>query len=160
VRIIAFSLLAGLVLTACGDGPDSDRAAPPAGTAMPEIGAMLERPVSNPFCSFSAVAADNGETRRDGYIFATSVGENAYHGYAQLDGTVEKLTEVESNFGAGMETRRFVDEDESLELELILLDDGMTEMSGQHTGSLRVIHPEEGPAVRLAGDCKLAEDRS
>lgn len=153
MRQIVPLLLAGL-LAACGNGAGDAPDETAARSTVPVIGTGMEMPVPNPFCSFSGVGEAEGE-----FVFVNQIGENAYHGYVELDGGVEKLTEVESSFGAGMETRRFVDDDESVELELILLDAGMTDTAAQYTGSIRVIHPQEGDAVRVAGTCRLSEDR-
>lgn len=155
-RLTALIAAAGLV-TACGgsDAPETEKTGGDT-AGVPAIGTEMAMPVEDPFCSFAAVGGDGPQ---DAWVLVNQIGQNAYHGYVDLDGSVEKLTEVESSFGAGMETRRFVDDDESVELELILLDAGMTDTAAQYTGSIRVIHPAEGEAVRLTGACRLSEVR-
>ena len=157
-RLTALIAAAGLA-TACGggDAPGTDKTGGGDTAGVPVIGTAMAMPVDNPFCSFAAAGGDGGP--QDAWVLVNEIGQNAYQGYVELDGEVEKLTEVEASFGAGMETRRFVDDDESVELELILLDDGMTDTAAQYTGSIRVIHPAEGEAVRLTGACRLSEVR-
>ena len=121
---------------------------------LPVIGTDLVAPMDNAFCAFVPADAENDDTGP--YVLVTTVGDNAYHGYVSLDGEAVKLTEVEAGFGAGMETRRFVDEDESLELEAILLDGGDVDDRAVYTGSIRVIYPAEGEAVKFKGGCRLS----
>jgi hypothetical protein len=151
----AIPLVALLALTACGGDPASDGETAPSTTApAPVIGADMELPVEDPFCTFTA----EGGAPEGGYVFVTSVGESVYHGYARLDGETTRLTEVEAGFGAGIETRRYVTDDESVELEVILLEAGESEEAVSYTGSVRSIFPVEGDAVKFEGRCAYAGD--
>ena len=146
-----------LVLAACSnESAELDREPVVDPQDLPVIGTDLAAPVDNPFCAFVPADAENDDTGP--YVLVTSIGDNAYHGYVSLDGETVKLTEVEAGFGAGMETRRFVDEDESLELEAILLDGGDVDDRAVYTGSIRVIYPAEGEAVKFKGGCRLSGD--
>ena len=146
-----------LTLAACGDGP----ADAPSGTPSPDaptIATDMESPVERPFCTFTAEnAAIPAGSDTPPYVFVTAMGDSVYNGYAKLDGAVEKLIEVEAGFGAGMETRRYVSEDDSVELEVILLDAQEGQMTTEYTGSVRVIYPVEGPAVKFYGECQYDE---
>ena len=154
MRFAAITALSVLAVAACGDGPDApDEPAPP---MAPTIAADMERPAEDLFCTFTAEnAATSGGTAH--YVFATSLGDSVYHGYAKLDGEVRKLTEVEAGFGAGMETRRYVSEDDSVELEVILLNEQEGQTATTYTGSIRVIYPVEGEAVKFYGECRYQE---
>ena len=44
------------------------------------------------------------------------------------------------------------------EPEVILLDDGETEEAARYTGSVRVIYPVEGTAVKFYGECELQDE--
>ncbi len=151
MKVQALCLMAALTVVSCGGGDDTatDGATEPASEASaPMIGTDMEMPVDTPFCSFSAEPGS--------YVFVTDFGESVYHGYAKLDGTVTKLTEVEAGFGAGMETRRYVDGTENVELEVILLDQDVDAEQARYTGSVRVIYPVEGEAVKFEGECVAA----
>lgn len=151
---VSLILACGVLLAACGNGEPAARGnGGDSAPQVPVIGTDMAMPVDSPFCSFSAETDETGDT----FIFVNEIGENAYHGYAKLNGVVEKLTEVEASFGAGMETRRFVDDDESVELEVILIETQVTDTLAEYTGSIRVIHPLEGDAIRLKGTCRLSE---
>lgn len=154
MRCTAMAVLSVLAVAACGDRPDAP--GEPAPATAPVIGSDMERPVEDPFCTFTA---DNGATSGETphYVFATSLGDSVYHGYAKLDGEVRKLTEVEAGFGAGMETRRYVSEDDSVELEVILLNEQEGQTATTYTGSIRVIYPVEGEAVKFYGECRYQE---
>ncbi|WP_300395708.1 hypothetical protein [Henriciella sp.] len=151
--IMMSSLVLGLA--ACGgNGPDEGETEPEA--TAPTIATDMESPVEDPFCAFTA---ENTDTSGEGgsYVFVTSMGDAVYHGYAKLDGEVTRLTEVEAGFGAGMETRRYVTEDDSVELEVILLDPRDGQAESEHSGSVRVIYPVEGDAVKFYGECDYDE---
>lgn len=151
MRQLAAFLLISAALAACGDNnADDDPSVTPTPADAPAIAADMEMPVDTPFCSFIADGPDGAD---ETYVFVTDFGESVYHGYAKLDGEVTRLTEVEAGFGAGMETRRYVDDTESVELEVILLDENVDEAIARYTGSVRVIYPVEGNAVKFYGEC-------
>ncbi|MEM5516844.1 hypothetical protein WNY37_07770 [Henriciella sp. AS95] len=149
MRSLAFALL--LAAASCSGGGSDETATGAGETAEPApvIAADMAMPVDEPFCAFSA----EGSTPDGNYVFVTSLGDSVYHGYAKLDGDVTKLTEVEAGFGAGIETRRYVNDDESVELEVILLEAGETDAGVSYTGSVRPIFPAEGDAVKFEGAC-------
>ena len=158
IRLATLSSVCLVALAACGGGDEAGETAAPEAMA-PEIGTAMESPVAEPFCYFVQENAGTPLTGPDArYVFVTDVGESVYHGYAKLDGEVQQLTEVEAGFGAGMETRRYVSEEEDVELEVILLDDGETEDAARYTGSVRVIYPVEGKAVKFYGECGLQDE--
>lgn len=152
MRLAAF-LPVALMLAACGDAPVTPPETEP---AAPVIAADMVNPVEDPFCAFIAENADTSGEETP-YVFVTSIGDSIYHGYAKLDGTVRKLTEIEAGFGAALETRRYVTEDDSVELEVILLTGQESPTATEYTGSVRVIYPVEGEAVKFYGECQ-AED--
>lgn len=153
MRLAAIAALTLTGVAACGGEPDAPEDATSA--TAPSIASDMTLPVEDPFCAFTADnAAMDGETTP--YVFVTAMGDSVYHGYAKLDGEVTRLTEVEAGFGAGMETRRFVTEDDSVELEVILLDQQEGEEAAEYTGSVRVIYPVEGEAVKFYGECRYA----
>lgn len=148
-----------LVLSACGGGDDK-RPARDGGAAAPSIGINMKSPVEDPLCYF---VADTGSpipvTGPDArYVFVTEMSGSGYRGHATLDGVVTALEEVEAGFGAGMETRRYVNDASGVELEVILLDEVETEASLRYKGSVRVIYPVEGEAVKFYGECRYGED--
>ena len=154
-----FLLLPVLVLSACGGGDDK-RPAPDESAAAPSIGINMKSPVEDPLCYF---VADTGSpipvTGPDArYVFVTEMSGSGYRGHAALDGVVTALEEVEAGFGAGMETRRYVNDASGVELEVILLDEVETEASLRYKGSVRVIYPVEGEAVKFYGECRYGED--
>ena len=152
MRLAAF-LPVALMLAACGEGPATP---PETAPAAPVIATDMVNPVEDPFCTFTA---ENAETSGEEipYVFVTSIGDSVYHGYAKLDDTVRELTEIEAGFGAGLETRRYVTDDDSIELEVILLTEQERPTATEYTGSVRVIYPVEGEAVKFYGECQ-AED--
>lgn len=140
------------LLAACGDTPPADPVSEP---EAPTIGTDMQRPVDDPFCYFFAEGSDTSQSGEDAnYVFVTAMGDSVYHGYAKLEGEVRQLTEIEAGFGAGMETRRYVTEDDSVELEVILLDEQEGATASTYTGSVRVIYPVEGDAVKFYGECR------
>lgn len=148
-RLAAILLLAGLA-AGCGGGDDAGTPSPDTPSqAAPQIGTDMVMPVDDPFCTFSAEGADT----EGSYVFVTALGDSVYHGYASLDGDTVRLTEIEAGFGSGIETRRYVNEDESVELEVILLEAGETDTAIAYTGSVRPIFPVEGEAVKFVGEC-------
>ena len=154
MRYAAILLGAGAVLlSACGNG-EPEGAAEESPATAPAIATDMASPVDSPFCYFAAEGKEPLTGANARYVFATKVGETVYNGYAKLDGEVAKLTEVETGFGAGMETRRFVTDDDSVELELIMLEAGESEDATSYTGSVRVIYPVEGEAVKFYGECR------
>ena len=150
---LAALLPVALMLAACGEDPV---APPEVEPAAPVIATDMVNPVEDPFCAFIAENADTSGEEIP-YVFVTSIGDSVYHGYAKLDGTVRELTEIEAGFGAGLETRRYVTDDDSIELEVILLTEQERPTATEYTGSVRVIYPVEGEAVKFYGECQ-AED--
>lgn len=155
MRVVLFGAVSGLTLAACGDAPEA-----PEGDSAPDaptIATDMQMPVDDPFCYFFPENSDRAQSGANArYVFVTAMGDAVYNGYARLDGEVRKLTEIEAGFGAGMETRRYVTEDDSIELEVILLDAREGQMSTEYTGSVRTIYPVEGEAVKFYGECRAA----
>lgn len=153
-RLSLLLVIPAMLVSACGDGGQAPKDEGSKTRTAPTIATDMESPVEDPFCYFAAEGAEplTGDAAR--YVFVTKTGKSVYQGYASLDGEVTKLTEVEAGFGAGMETRRFVSGDDSVELEVILLEAGEDEVATSYTGSVRVIYPVEGEAVKFYGECR------
>lgn len=157
MKLQLFSLAAtGLMLAACGN-PPADPANEPDEGQVPSIGADMAMPTDKPFCVF--VREDHtgpltSEAAR--YVLVTEVGTSVYHAYLELDGEVTRLVEVEAGFGGGIETRRYANEGETREFEVILLEQNPdTDEQPLYTGSVRQIYPVEGEAVKFRGECGL-----
>ncbi|MGB3625402.1 MAG: hypothetical protein WA989_06235 [Henriciella sp.] len=154
IRTVSLVSVLALGLAGCGTGTDENERGSerPAAIEAPVIGTDMPMPVDDPFCTFTADA----EAGAPPYVFVTQIGESIYYGYAELDGEVTRLTEVEAGFGAGIETRRYVTEDEGAELEVILLETGAEAERITYSGSVRAIFPVEGAAVKFIGECRAA----